>query len=367
MKSIWVLYTGIGHGHKSAAESIKKELEKQNVKVKIFDSAKYANPFISSIVIFLGINIQKYSPRFFNYCYRKVEKHKPRKDLFTKLAIRLFTTKKLIRLIKKEQPDLVISTYFINAWQISYIKERGLCDVPSISVCTDHIVFNWLLTDEKHIDFFVVTDEKLKQEMINRGVNEKKIKDYGIPISDEFIPKPKKPSSKLKVSFFSGGGLGHEGSLPYLKALQNNDELKIKFISGKNQKLYKKAQKIASDNTEVIGFSSDVPKLLEWADLAVSKAGGVTVTECINTNTPLISILSSGGHEQDNVNYTVSKNVGKWCDSPTKLKTTLQNISKNRNKLTTMQQNCRKIAKPDTAHNIAKLALSTLGSKSHCP
>ena len=363
MKKVWVLYTGIGHGHKSAAESIKKELEKHDVRVKIFDSAKYANPLISGIVIFLGINIQKYSPKFFNYCYRKVEKHKPRKDLFTRLAIRLFTTKKLTRLIQKEKPDLVISTYFINAWQMSYIKERGLYNVPSISVCTDHIVFSWLLTDEKFIDFFVVADERLKKEMINRGISERKIKDYGIPIRDKFIPKPKKPNSKLKVLFFGGGGLGHEGSLPYLKALQNNDELEIKFISGKNQKLYKKAQKIVSNNTEVIGFSNDVPKLSEWADLAVSKAGGVTVTECINTNTPLVSILSSGGHEKDNVDYAVSKSVGKWCASPTELKTTLQDLSKNRDELTTMQQNCRKIAKPNSARNTAKLALNILSPK----
>jgi|GEM_PF-3777449 len=363
MQNIWITYAEIGHGHKSAALALKRQLEDRGIKVKTFDSTRYANPFVFGILVFLVVGIQKHCPRLYNFFYQKAVKPKPTKDLFTKFAVRLAATKKFVKLVQKEKPSLIISTNFINTWQITYLKSHELYDVPVISICTDYIVFNWFLTDAKFIDFFIVADEKSKKEIISRGVSAAKVKDYGIPVSSKFTPRPKQPGPRLKILFFGGGGLGHEGSLPYLKALQGSSELEIKFVSGKSRKLYQKAKKIASENTQVIGFSSDVPQLLAWADLAISKAGGISTAECINAGTPLVSILSSVAHEHENVKYVVSKNVGKWCDSPASLQTTIAHLAKDRNDLAAMQQNCRSAAKPAAADNVAKLASSILSGQ----
>jgi processive 1,2-diacylglycerol beta-glucosyltransferase len=362
MRKIWILYTGVGDGHKNAGEAIKKELEARNIEVKIFDSAKYANPFVFELMRSLTVRMQKYLPMLYNYFYKTSNRKRKitDSDFFSKLAIRLYATKRLISLVQKEKPDLIISTFLINSRQISYIKKRGLCDIPSILVKTDHVCHNWFLDLQEYIDYFVVPDEMVKKEMVKRGVNEKKIFDFGIPVGSEFVSRAKTNHPKLRVLFFGGGGLGFETSLPYLKALQNNNNLEIKFISGKSQKLNRKAQSIASDNTKVLGFSSDIPKLLHWSDLVISKAGGITTTECINSGTPLVSILSFGGHEKENVSYVVSNNAGLWCNSPENLKRTIQQLEKDRTQIATMAKSCNKLAKTNATSDIVKLALDAM-------
>ena len=376
MKKIWILYTGIGNGHKSVGESIKHELEtnqKDDFRVEIFDSVEYANPVVFRAMVSLAVFLQKYNPRIFDYFYKlgnqMVKTTNP--SWFSRLVIGLFSTKKFTKLIQKEQPDLVVSTYFLNNRQISFLKRRGLYDVPLISVITDHICHNWFLNWQENVDWFVVPDRNVRMKFIEKGVSALKVCDFGIPIDGDFSsclslkPKGKTAATlsgpKLKILFFGGGGLGYETSLPYLSALAINQDLEIKFIAGKNRNLYQKAQKITSvGKIEVVGYTNEVPQLMAWADLVVSKAGGITITESVNSEVPLVLIQSFGGHEKGNVDFVVENDLGVWCGSPDKLKSVVRDLNQNPKRIKKMQENCRRLAKRNATQDVARLALETI-------
>lgn len=331
----------------------------------MFDSTEYANSFAFKSARNFAVPMQKSLPKMYNYIFDIYNKNKKtanydNPDLFTKLVVKSFATKKFIKRVQKSRPDLIINTHILGSGQISYMKKRKLYDMPQISIITDHVHHNSFFAYQKYVDYYIVPDFNIKRKTVDAGITDKKILDYGIPISTKVTPKTKTSDFKLKILFFGGGGVGFESSLPYLKALQYNNEWTIKFVSGKNKKLYRKARRIASSNTEIMGYSNDVPKLLEWADLVVSKAGGITTTECINSNTPLISILSFGGHEKGNVDYTLSNNTGIWCDSPENLKSTIEQLVTKRDRIIIMQNNCSKIAERNSVKKIVKLALDII-------
>lgn len=81
------------------------------------------------------------------------------------------------------------------------------------------------------------------------------------------------------------------------------------MIAGRNKKLQGYLIEKYPD-IRTIGFTNELNKYLSWADLVLSKPGGVSVFESIYVGTPFIAVYPEYEQEIDNANYVLENKIG---------------------------------------------------------
>src|SRR5207237_4150949 len=122
------------------------------------------------------------------------------------------------------------------------------------------------------------------------GCPREKIRASGIPIPPVFaLDTPRSPSEKPSILFMSGGfGMGHmEEALERILAI--HVPFKLTVVAGKNEPMRKKLEKISAGRAAVHGYVNNVQDLMGQSDLIITKAGGLTVSECLAKKLPMVT------------------------------------------------------------------------------
>ena len=130
------------------------------------------------------------------------------------------------------------------------------------------------------------------------------------------------PSKKV-ILFFGGGefGLGKDRTVQVLEAfIKKLTDFQIVAVAGKNEKMKESFEELvknnqAEDRVRVLGFTDKVPELMNISCLVVSKPGGLTTTESLASNLPMIIINPIPGQEEENAEFLESKGAGIWLRS----------------------------------------------------
>lgn len=188
-----------------------------------------------------------------------------------------------------------------------------------------------------------------------------------MPISQRFLEKFDKKQilkefglkENLKtILFFAGGkmGLATKNIFEYMQVLTQKAEegkAQVIAISGKNPKVYEKFKKIAEnkENIKVLEFTNKVPELMSISDLCITKPGGITSSESLASNVPILAINPIPGQEEENAEYLEEIGVAVWLKKKQDISEILDNILKDE-KLQKLKENATKHARPDSADNI---------------
>ena len=146
----------------------------------------------------------------------------------------------------------------------------------------------------------------------------------------------------------------------YHKIVKSPCDFQIVAITGKNEKLYEKLQKhIAelgtSDRTKLLFFVDNVEDYMHVSNLIVTKPGGLTVTESLACHLPMAIYSAFPGQELENVKFLISQNAAIFIDKELGAQHIL-GLLHSPNRLKEMKENCKKLARPQAAEDIYKLA-----------
>ena len=228
----------------------------------------------------------------------------------------------------------------------------------------------------EYTDYFFVANDKMKNYLISKNISENKVFVTGIPISSRFLKTYNKQDilkefnlkeNKKTILFFAGGefGLGKNRTLQIFEDLiKNFENIQIIAIAGKNEKMKLNFETIVKNfnkekNVRVLEFTNKVPELMAISDLVISKPGGLTTSESLASNLPMIIINPIPGQEEENAEFLESKGTGVWIrknDSPYEI---LKNIIDNPVKLEEMKKNTEILAKKHSTEDICKTVLNT--------
>ena len=106
-----------------------------------------------------------------------------------------------------------------------------------------------------------------------------------------------------------GGSFGAGNIKDTLKELLEIDrDFQIIVITGRNEtlkeKLGKSLEKYTIDkNISILGFTQDMNDILSAVDIIVSKPGGLTTTECLLKELPMIIPYYIPGQEEENMDF----------------------------------------------------------------
>ena len=375
---VLIIYAPYGSGHKSIADKIESYFrENSNYEIKILDVAKYSN-VLGKISIKIYDTFIKYSfHKTFSFIYDLADnKLASLKQL--NIVKKLFDNQKLRDEIVSFNPDLTISTHFFGSNIISYYNKAGLINSLIMTVITDYVSHSYWRKDHESQNAFIVANEIVKNEMIKKGIDGRKIYPFGLPFdrkkmeaklsADETYFKYDLDRNKKTYLFFAGGSMGSMVSLDYLKSLIWCDlSINIVFISGKNQRLEEKARRYVmkkkATNVKVLGFTKDVYSLLNISDLVISKPGGATLTECIDMKVPMLLIPGNGGPEKYNAKFIKRKKYGCKVLSVWGFTRIIKKIKKNDDIVVKWQENLKKHDKNESTMKILALAEKMLANK----
>ena len=132
--------------------------------------------------------------------------------------------------------------------------------------------------------------------------------------------------------------------------------------AGKNEKMKEAFENLvqechAQDRVRVLGFTDKVPELMHIASIVVSKPGGLTTTETLACELPMIVINPIPGQEEENAEFLEQKGAGVWIrakDSPDEI---LISLFKDNEKLEDMKKNAKLLAKKNSTKEICELIL----------
>ncbi|OFI06185.1 processive diacylglycerol beta-glucosyltransferase [Clostridium acetireducens DSM 10703] len=362
---VLILSVSAGGGHSHAAEAIKSYIKiyDKNSQVKIIDTLKYINPIIDKVVIGGYLKTIKITPSLFGKLYNYSENDFALSSLSAKINEML--AYKLLPLIKKFKPEILITTHPFTTEMLSILKRKYKVDLPGMSIITDYTPHSFWL--HQNIDAYIVANSDMIDEMVLKGIPKKNIHPLGIPVNPKFMNKHNKKytleqlnlKENVTTLLIMGGSLGiGKISDVYKELIKVNKNIQIIAITGNNKKLYYELlnlQKTSNKKTSIIGYTNEVNKYMQACDLLLTKPGGLTITEALICNIPLALFSPIPGQEEKNAEFLLKHNLAIKLKNIKDCRETIEKLLSSPNTLKTMRDNCSKFSKPYCGNNIYNL------------
>ena len=374
MKKILIFYASYGGGHLSAANSIKQYIDKNfdDFETNLVDCMLYVNEPINRITT----KAYKELAKKFPWAWGEVYTHSQKGPIahISSTANNLLA-RKLLKLLDEYKPDIVISTHPFGSQMVSYLKRKSLVDCILATVLTDFAPHDQWLVGKEQVDYFFVSHEKMRQELINSNIPENKVFATGIPLSSKFLMHFNKKEvmksldlnlNKKVILFFGGGefGLGRERTINILESfIEHSKNYQIVAITGKNEKMKEAFDNLvvdlkAENFVKVLSYTNKVPELMSVSDLVVTKPGGLTSTESLASGLPMVLINPIPGQEEENAKFLEEAKVAIWIKKNDDYDKIIFDLLNDEKKLSEMKVNTKLIAKRNSTKDICNIILN---------
>ena len=281
---------------------------------------------------------------------------------------------KFTEYVREKQPLAIICTH-ITAANVA-VGARMLTGqrFPIVSVPTDYETEG--LWPHRTTDLFCVATESMAETLRPRKVPDERILITGIPTRDAFRRTYDKratreqlglPQDKMIVLALAGAYLPRpyvrfretlDKILPYLHKYHS---MHFVFVAGEDReykaRIERQCRELGLENATVLGYVSEMAALMAASDLVICKSGGLTVTECLCAQVPMVLLGRAYGQEKANVLMLTSVGAAMHVTTWRELLGTLQHIASNPQSTQAMLINGAIIRRPEAALDIARASL----------
>lgn len=367
----------VGTGHTSAAEAVKKALQDSNPELHavIVDSYRYVGTIFRKIASQGYIQLVQYLPQIYSLFYEWHHRDSP--NLFMKAKFIQRMAKNLKKLLKDFHPDAIVCTHAFPSGVASILKEEF--KIPVINIITDFTVHPFWI--HPNTDLYLVGNAELAEILKKNGIPPKRIKVTGIPIDLRFKVKEDKQKIKTKLGLDphlktilimgGGAGIGPMGSiLKTLKKLKHS--IQVIVATGRNRRLKKKMErsaealyrprsgKTAIKKVQIYGYVDNIHELMSAADLLITKPGGLTSSEALAAELPMVIMRPLPGQEIRNTQYLVKEKTAILAKKKKDLARAVDSLFANPKDMAKLRAHAKALKKPDAAHDAARHILALL-------
>lgn len=372
MKKILILTVTAGNGHNACARTMKSKLESLgDVEVKLVDLLKTYSSALNVWVSDRGyaLTVEKLLP-IYDAFYDKYKSFDPsRRYSVPSQSTVLSVTEGLMREILDFRPDVVYCTHFYCSMALTDLKLAYDLPCKTIASALDY-VNSPFWESGIGVDYFAIPGDDFTEEFMREGYRSEQLMPIGIPVDDRTLDVTQKIDARRElglgedmftVTVIFGGGLWGGGVkiLKELIAALHGRRAQIIMINGKNEKGYRKTQKLRTGGLKVlnVGFTDNVPLYLSASDVAISKCGGTGATEIINKCVPMIVSEKIAAQEKYNLVYLKEKGVALSFKNGRQLRERILFLADDPAALEDMSEKMRAMRKP-AADDLAKFMLS---------
>lgn len=369
-KRVLIFYISKYSGHYHAAKAIEEAFLNIHPRAEVekINALDYTNPVLGRMINRAYLHVIKKRPQIWGRMYDNPEVLKKTKK--AREVLHRFNMSKIMRLMEKKRPSVVICTQAFPCGMVADYKKAASSDLKLIGVLTDHAPHSYWLFDE--VDYYVVPDGTTAEMMNNKGIPMEKIKVLGIPVSPKFKDhcerrktlKDMGLSERCPTILIMGGsqGLGAIEAAVRSVSADTDHGYQLIVVTGKNKKLFSKLSGLAKTgpgkNIRVLSFVDNIDALMAASDVIITKAGGMTTAEALTKDLPMIIVDPIPGHERMNADYLIREGAAIEISDYTEIHSAVNRLFGSDTLLGDMRKRAKALSSPDSAENIAKLALA---------
>lgn len=358
MKTILLLTASTGGGHNQAANALTEIYKQQGYRVETMDIFKDSNEKLDSLMVegyaFLATKMPKTYGDLYWLSNRKAV-NKPFCDVIARKVWRSLHQK-----IQETKPELIVSTHPFAVEIMAKLKRQTRLRCPYLAVVTDFIAHQTYLSPA--VDGYIVGSEWTKRDLIQKGIPSDIIHAYGIPTRKEFYAPSieRETSGEMKILAMAGS-LGLEEMADCLDVLLSDTQSNVTAVCGNNQALYdlllhQFPQEIEGEHLTLYGFTKNIRELMDTHDCIITKPGGLTTTESILRQIPMIIPFMIPGQEAENTEFLVEEGMAIHVQSADDLAEQVHQLKLHPHRLPLMRARMKAVA--DTYSPAAIFALS---------
>jgi processive 1,2-diacylglycerol beta-glucosyltransferase len=228
--------------------------------------------------------------------------------------------KKMKEYIMAKKPDAILFTNVVIVPLLMKVVKQVAPNVPTGVVVTDYHAHPYYQSAD--IDRYFVPSESAKKDLEAAGVPSADILVTGIPINPKFYIE--QSVTELKHSY------GITNSLPVVvliasfrispeecvalvrQLLEVQPKKNLVVICNGNTELYQllKTSFKKHEHLVLVNWTEKMEEYLRFSDLVITKAGGLTTTECLTLGKKMIIINPIPGQEEYNADFVVKAGFG---------------------------------------------------------
>lgn len=323
MKQLKVLVfsASFGNGHLRAAEAVIEGIRIQEPSAKIIhlDFGDFLNKTINTMIKNIYGEIINHIPKLWGRFYYKTSMVQPQS--VSQRFLNKLGRNEFLKYIRELEPDFIVCTYPTVSSVLAQLRYEKLLQVPVITVITDYTVHShWV---HPSVDLYIVACSEVRDSLLAWGIESSRINVTGIPVSLKFEEKIEREDILAELGLkldrptflVMGGSYGVLKSANRIckKLADSSVPVQAIIVCGKNKNLYHSLNAVISQARNPIkrlNYVHNVEELMTASDLIITKAGGLTVSEALTKQLPLIIYKPIPGQEEENAHYVQKIGAG---------------------------------------------------------
>ena len=362
---ILILSLKAGAGHIRAAQAIEEAIREQSPGAQVQHIESLS---LMTSLYRIGFNaiygsILKWMPSLWRVVYEHTEKQPPWNPRFTRL-----NAGRLIRTIQNFDPDCIVCTHFLPAALAAKMHREGKLRASVAVVLTDYDIHKmWI---HRGVGHYFVANAETAYALHRKDVPTASVTISGIPTLSSFRKKQLSRDELRKklnldasrpVVLVTGGGCGLGELDAVVRALAAEYPLaQYLAVAGNNPKVFASLKTLAAQYRGIVtpfGFVSNIDEMMAASNLAITKPGGLTITECLAMALPTILINPIPGQEEHNAKYLLETGAALQAHNLSSLLYKVREVLANPQILARMSLAACNAAAPSAALTIAEKSI----------
>ena len=377
---VLILSASAGAGHVRAAQALEHAFQATGVvrEVRHVDALEFTNKVFRTIYSKMYIEMVDHAPEVLGWLYDVLDS--PWEKERRRLAWDKLNTHPFVKLLEREQPDLIVCTHFLPAEMVSWMKAKHRLACPQAIVVTDFDVHAmWLC---HHFEHYCVALDETREHMIRLGIPADKVSTTGIPIDPVFTEAKDKVATRNALGLaidqttilLSAGGFGVgpvEHIVTTLMELQHPAQ--IVAVCGRNEELKARMDELAARATTgrgtlvPIGYTTKMDAYMSASDVLVGKPGGLTTSEALAKGLIFCIVNPIPGQEERNSDHLLEEGAAIRCNNLPVLAYKLDRLLDDAPRLASMRAAVQRLARPHSARDVVSLSLGLAASDRETP
>lgn len=365
-KQFLILTSDSGFGHRSAANSIAKALElcyPNEAITTILNPIFEEQPvdFLQKAEINYDKAVKNY-PNWYRFAYEISDSRSACRIIENTIDRALHHN--IRQIVDDLRPDVIVTTNQMFSAPVGTAIRAMKQRPPFFAVVTDlaDVHSMWFNSSP---DRFFVASEMVKDKAVASGIDPRKICISGIPVDPAFSPSG---SSKTELKHKMGldpqlttilvvGSQRVSGIMDNLAAMEILPyAFQVVVIAGGDCDLYTQLnQRTWKFPIHIENFVTNMPEWMACADILMTKAGGLILSEGLAAGLPILMIGYLPGQEEGNARFVIENQVGVIINTPKELSRLLDFWLKDQHKvLDSIALKSRQLGHADAAFLIAE-------------
>jgi processive 1,2-diacylglycerol beta-glucosyltransferase len=376
-RRILLLSVSAGAGHVRAAEALEATVaalaaDGRAIEAKHLDVMDYVPSSFRRIYADFYLRLITRHPQLWGMLYRITDDTRP--EAVTqrmRRTIERLHTSRLRAAIAEFAPDAIVCTHFLPAEMLMRQIRKGRITVPVWLQVTDFDLHRmWVIPEMT--GYFAASPE-IAQRMRAIGLPPSRVHTTGIPVMPAFAQPQHRRALAAEFGIdpdrpaylVMGGGAGI-GALDELAdtLLSSGGDFQLVVLAGRNAAALERLRALAATRHAgrlfPQGYTRHVERLMACCDLAITKPGGLTTSECLAMGLPMIVNAPIPGQEERNADYLLEQGAALKAIDAVALSWRIGQLRAQPDRLAAMAANARAIGRPHAARDVIDTVLTDL-------